>query len=134
MEPVLKGRPGRPKHSDVRYVSLCNNGIFLSRVLYEKMGSPGYVEAYKDGIDMVCIPRDVDGPNHLRHTNITGKQRSYFYCVSLADNFHLGKFIFVLKLDKTLIIKNCVKRLENGQINKKPRGRPRKDIFKEIIC
>jgi hypothetical protein len=133
MTPILKGVAGRTCNSLARYVSIRTRGIYVSRELYEKLGFPSYVETYKDGVDVVCIPRDVNGTNHLRHINIVGSQRSYFYCLTMSDYCRLGKFIFTLKPDKTLTIKNCIKSLDNEKPLRKKTGRPRKNIFKEII-
>lgn len=130
MEPIFKGKKGRPKGAISRHVGLGLTGVSITKDLYEKLGKPNFLELYKDGADMVCIPREVDGPNHARRINIQNSRRGWYYCSTLSEYCNFGKFIFVLKLDKTLIVKNCIKRMEDEQPSRGKRGRPRKNIFR----
>lgn len=133
MEPIFKGKAGRLRGTISRHVSLGKTGISITRDLMAKLDKPNFLEVYKDNADLVCVPREVNGPNHLRRLNITNSPRGYYYCKTLSEHCNFGKFIFVLRLDKTLIIKNCIKRKEDDtEHGGRPRGRPRKNIFRRV--
>jgi hypothetical protein len=133
MIPVNKPRRGRPKGGKTALAGVGKFGITLSKVLYEKLGKPGYLETYVDGADLVCFPREVGGTNHCKRYNICSSDRAYYYNPTVIELCNAGKYVFSINQSGTLSIKNCVKVHEDVSTAARGPGRPKKSLVERRL-
>lgn len=134
MIPVNKLLAGRPNGTKTNLVGIGKVGLSISKTVYEKLGKPGYLEMFLSGTDVVCIPREVDGPNHCKRYVITNSDRAYYYASLLSKYCHKGKYLFSIDKSNNLTVKNCVKVIEENESDKEPSrvGRRAKSLFARV--